>query len=217
MKNKRAQFMLVAVVLIAISIFMVFTYIRSADTSGIIFFEPDSRGEFTGLQNSIHTRNAWLSDYWFNLDWENRSTIEISGPIVNPVEVDPSIPPGSDCFDKVRVTDSSQTEISSDVTAPVAPCDVVFSASPGTYYVYWNNPAAIAPGYRGISAGNPVTYLLISQDTNPSQLFCPHISKVYQKAGIDLNCAIQNFFSSNQINYAIEFHSLDLNFEGFLS
>ena len=211
--TKKAQFMLVATILITISLFIIYTYIRSADTSSIIFFEPTSKEQFVNLHTSIADRNAWLSNYWWNLNWQNRSTISISGTIVNPVQVDPLIPVGYDC-NQVRVVDSNNIEVPSSITVATAPCYAVFNAAAGIYNVYWNNPSAIAP--KTIGAGT-LTGNLIREESAPTQLFCPHITDMYKKAGVDINCSVQNIFSNNQVNYSINFQSLDISFDGFLS
>jgi len=214
--TKKAQFMLVATILITISLFIIYTYIRSADTSSIIFFEPTSKEQFVNLHTSIADRNAWLSNYWWDLNWQNRSTISVSGTIVNPVQVDPQSPITiTDCFNQIRVTDSNNVEIPSSVTA-VLPCEVVFNAAAGIYNIYWNNPSATAPGYRALGVGTPAG-TLIRKEGAPTQLFCPHIAEMYKKAGVDINCSVQNIFSNNQVNYSIKFQSLDVSFDGFLS
>ena len=212
--TKKAQFMLVATILITISLFIIYTYIRSADTSSIIFFEPTSKEQFVNLHTSITDRNAWLSNYWWNLNWQNRSTFLVSGSGL--VQVDPQITTGDDCFNQVRVTDSNNNEIPSSVTATNAPCNVEFTASTGTYQVYWNNPLATAPLYRAIvPVGAPIPPT--RKESAPTQLFCPHIVDLYKKAGVDINCSVQNIFSNNQVNYSIQFQSLDISFDGFLS
>ena len=214
MSCKKAQFMLVATILITISLFIIYTYIRSADTSSIIFFEPTSKEQFVNLHTSIAGRNAWLGNYWWDLNWQNRSTISISGTFTNPVQVDPQITAGYDCLNEVRVADSANNEIPSSVTAATAPCDVVFNAAAGIYNIYWNNPSATVPGALG--AGTPAG-TLIRKEGAPTQLFCPHLVDMYKKAGVDINCSVQNIFSNNQVNYSIRFQSLDINFDGFLS
>jgi hypothetical protein len=211
--TKKAQFMLVATILITISLFIIYTYIRSADTSSIIFFEPTSKEQFVNLHTSIAGRNAWLGNYWWDLNWQNRSTISISGTIVNPVKVDPLIPASYDC-NQVRVVDSNNIEVPSSITVAIAPCYAVFNASAGIYNVYWNNPSATAP--KTIGAGT-LTGNLIRKEGAPTQLFCPHLVDMYKKAGVDINCSVQNIFSNNQVNYSIRFQSLDINFDGFLS
>jgi len=212
---KKGQFMLIAVILVAISFSIIFTYVRSADTSAVIFFEPNSRADFINLQNSVTTRNSWLDSYWFDLNWQNRSTFLISGSGV--IQVDPQIPAGKDCFNEVRVADSGNNEIPSDVTAMTAPCNVEFAASSGTYQIYWNNPSATAPLYRGppVPLVAP-TGALIRKEGTPTNLLCPHIINAY-KGLADINCAVQNIYSNNQINYSVQFRSLDVSFEGSLN
>jgi len=209
---KKGQFMLIAVILVAISFSIIFTYVRSADTSAVIFFEPNSRADFINLQNSVTTRNSWLDSYWFDLNWQNRSTISVGAGLV---QVDPQIPAGYDCFKEVRVTDSNNNEIPSDVTN-TTPCNVEFGASAGTYQVYWNNPSAIAPFYRGVVPLVAPTGALIRKEGAPTNLLCPHLINAY-KGLADINCAVQNIYSNNQINYSVNFQSLDVSFEGFLN
>ncbi|MEM4247739.1 MAG: hypothetical protein QXH80_00570, partial [Candidatus Nanoarchaeia archaeon] len=175
---------------------------------------PNSRYDFINLQNSITARNAWLDSYWFDLNWQNRSTILISGTLPN-AQVNPQITAGYDCFNEVRVTDSNNNEIPSNVTAMNAPCDVVFPASAGTYYVYWNNPFATAPPYRALGLGVP-TGSLIRTEGAPTNMLCPHLIDAYKNIA-DISCSVQNIYSSNQINYSVSFHSTDFSFDGFLS
>jgi hypothetical protein len=209
---KKGQFMLIAVILVAISFSIIFTYVRSADTSAVIFFEPNSRADFINLQNSVTTRNSWLDSYWFDLNWQNRSTISVGAGLV---QVDPQITANYDCFNETRVIDNNLNEIPSNVTANNAPCDVVFNSVGGTYDIYWDNPSATAPSYRNIGTGTPAGTLIRKEGT-PTNLLCPQLISAYKNIA-DISCSVQNIYSNNQINYSIQFQSLDVSFEGFLN
>lgn len=217
-KSSRAQFMVVTIVLIGISFFAMFLLVRTIDRSSVVMFE-ERQASFENLQNSIEQRNIWIGSYWGNLSWENRTVVNITGGIANPVIINPGIPSGTDCKKEVRVISSSGTEIDSNVSTENSPCDVIFSAAVGAYSIYWNNPSAIAPAYRSTvsDTGTSPTYSTIRTEASPKYKLCRHLQDISMASGEKLDCAVQNIYSNTKINYTIEYKSFDFSFRGFLS
>lgn len=220
MNSKKAQFMIVTIVLVSITFFVMFALIRSIDRSSIVFFTRDSPEDFENLQNAIAKRNSWTGSYWGDLNWEERAVIEVTGSIVNPVQVNPGILPGFNCNNEVRVLNSAGIEIASNVNLIASPCEVIFEATtPGRYDIYWNNPSATPPLYRSSLPpfGNPPAFTIVRKETSPKSKFCPHLKQVNPISGANLNCEVASLIGNTKAKYNLDFNSLTFKFKGSAS
>jgi len=214
--NKRAQFMVITIVLIGISFFTIFLLIHTIDRSSVAMFE-EKEASFENVQNSILQRNDWIRTYWWDLNWENRTVMLV--PTTLTAQVNPQIPPGFDCNKEVRVINSAGAEVPSNVNSVPSPCQVIFSApATDTYSIYWNNPSATVPAYRGSvpPAGTP-TGSMVKQESSPKSKFCPHAQAISSASGEKLDCAVQGIIGSTKVNYSINYKSLEVSYQGNLN
>ncbi|MFH0868824.1 MAG: hypothetical protein V1839_01205 [archaeon] len=219
--SSRGQFMIVTIVLIGLAFFTMFLLVRTADRNAVVMFEqPEAAANFENLQNAIIHRNSWMQDYWWNLNWENRAAINITEGAENPVMVNAGIPGGTNCNGEVRVVNSTGAELKSNVNSEQSPCNVIFTAdTTGIYYVYWNNPEAVAPSYRVEvqSEGNvPARYNILGE-VSPKSKFCPNFENISLAAEAQLDCGIQSIINNKKVNYKIDYASTDFSFSGYLS
>lgn len=219
--SKKAQFMIITIVLIGITFFTMFLLVRTVDRSSVVMFEQTQTG-FENLRNSVIQRNTWMGSYWWNLNWENRSIIDIITGATNPIMIDPEIPEGINCNNEVRVTTSDGTELESNVNSELAPCNVIFNApTPGTgiFYVYWNNPSATPPAYRGElpEVGNPPSAYTVLKEVSPKSNLCPHLVNISIVSERKLSCNITNIFSNTKVNYTVGYTTPGFSFSGFLN
>ncbi len=59
MKSKKSQFFMVAIMLLALSMFVLFSFFRTTDTAAVTLFTKSSYLDFKNIQNSIQDRNTW--------------------------------------------------------------------------------------------------------------------------------------------------------------
>ena len=205
----KGQFMIVSIVLISIFFFLIMILINTIDKSSVVLFAKDSPEDFENIKNAISQRNNWVGSYWWNLSWENRTLISITvAPLLNIARVDR----------EVRVINSAGIELDSNVTSENSPCETLFSSAiVGNYSIYWNNPSATTPSYRGnVVSGNAPTYSTIRQETSPKFRFCRHLQSIVPSSGVKIGCAVQDF-TNTRINYTVNYASLDFMFSGILS
>jgi hypothetical protein len=63
MKNKRAQFFIMSIVILSIAIFVLMTYFLTVDEASAIMFEKNSRIELKNIQNAIQDNNNCAGNY----------------------------------------------------------------------------------------------------------------------------------------------------------
>ena len=215
---ERGQFYLIsmtfaAITLTAMLFFIVFT------ESGPASAQPSVPNDFENILNAAQQRAAWVSNYWFNLNWSTKTIVTITAGIANPVQIDADITSG-DCYNTVRVfnkTSSGFNEVPSNVSAGTAPCDVVFNAAVGTYEVYWNatpTPASPPTGRLTVASTGTAPTFTATVEREPVESICSHISNILAKKNIDLSCSGAE--KENAFNYTVNFTSTDFNFDGTL-
>lgn len=220
--SKKGQFMIITIVLVGLAFFSMYLMVRTVDRSSVVMFEQSELSGFESLHDAIVMRNAWVQSYWWDLNWDNRAEINVTSADTtgNILMVDPNIPSGTNCNNEVRVTDAGGVELKSNINLINSPCNVVFLApsKTGTYYIYWNNPAATEPSYRVeiAAAGEVPSIYTVSKETSPKLKFCPHAAEI-ASASEKLDCEVQSLIGNNKINYKIDYSTPDASFSGYLS
>ncbi len=236
---KRAQFFLISLVLILISMFYVYTYIRSIDQASVLSASQSSAQDVQNIVNAIKTRNEnYQTPYpnWWSGGWKYRKqasvqvTFNIAG--AQTFEFDPNIPAGHmltnpvGCDKELRLTDTSisPAELNSDVSAILPPCNITRTenspascgAFPCTvtfyYYTYYGNASANIPSYRGPTLQGTE----YSATTGPEEVYnalCNHFKQIYPKTGAVIDCSIANFVN-NKTNISLRYESPHLKFNG---
>lgn len=216
---KKAQFFIVALVLLAFSFFAVFGYLRSIDSSSVALFEHSSSFDLRNIHHAVDERNDWLetsaSSAWWNLNWAHRKDVTINNLGTNPAEIDMKIASGriSSCVNELVVVNSTGGTESVSVTQGNQPCNLSFDAKNGeTYYIYYGNLNAAQNNPTPASGNIDSTYTLGAEQD--SQV-CTHLEYIYQLEGKFLQCAAANV-NNNRINYSINFSAPDLEFKGYI-
>ena len=78
---KKSQFFLIAMVVILISMFYIYTYIRSADQSSTLFFDRPATLDLQNMIDSVQLRNErYLAQKipWWNYGWTYRNVISFT-------------------------------------------------------------------------------------------------------------------------------------------
>jgi len=215
--SKQAQFFIVSIVLLALAFFVIFSFFISAEQSSIVMFEPSSSDDFENIANAISESNEWISSKsWWDLDWRYKKNFTISGGISNPTELDASIPAAkvSDCAKELRLVNSAGVEVDSDMKT-ADNCILIFTASTGEYWIYYNNSAVTQPAYRSaVASGTAPTFAVGSeQEVNPSDL-CSHLKDMHLKKSIYFNCTRTLATGNSTYNYTIDFRANNFEFTG---
>ncbi|MCX6775072.1 MAG: hypothetical protein NTY99_03215 [DPANN group archaeon] len=210
---KRGQFYIITLVFVAASLIILLMFTQFAEFGPLSVKNP--KLGFENVQNSISQRNAWLATYWLDLRWQTKTVVTITGTPTNPVQINANII--GDCINTVRVgskSGSQLNEIPSQVTAAVAPCDVVFSTIPGinTYEIYWNSTATVPTKTIGI--GTPPSYTKTLAQV-PQEGICSYYSSTLPKKDVLFQCSATP--GTNTYNYSINYRSTDFTFSGNLS
>ncbi len=233
---KRAQFFLVALVLVLLSMFYIYTFVRSADLSSVVLFERTSALDMQNIVDSIKSRNerySALMPVWWNSSWQYRKAVTITTTVPSPpetrtIEFDPLVPASrlltGDCSKELRLTNASfpLNELDSNVSATTTPgcnitrtevlncggadCTMVLN-----YYVYYGYASAQTPSYRNTVQGTETAVPLGPEETR--EALCNHFEDIYPKAGVQIDCKIANF-AGNKTNVSLYFGSPYLKFNG---
>jgi hypothetical protein len=140
---KKGQFFLIALLLLALSMFVLFSFFRTTDTSSVTLFTKSNFIELKNIQNAIVEKNTWLEDTdWWNASWAYR--IEVRNTDQQALaEVNVSIPSDhiSDCDKEIRVVNASGL-VESNVSSISPPCNITFMTCAGcNYFIYYGNPS----------------------------------------------------------------------------
>jgi len=204
----KGQFYIITLVFVAASLIILLMFTQFAEFGPLSVKNP--KLGFENVQNSISQRNTWLTTYWFDLDWKTKTTIEISGGYINPVEVDADITTGCDSVRVFQKSSNSLTEIASNVTA--IGCNVTFNApSAGIYDIFWNGTNM----GKSNSDGNEITPVSKTVVQVPQEGVCNHFSSTLPKKDVLFQCSATP--GTNTYNYSINYRSTDFTFSGNLS
>lgn len=235
---KKAQFFLISLVLIVISMFYVYTYIRSSDLSSTLFFERPAILDVQNMIDAIKLKNDRQSQMppWWNSSWQYRKTVAISanvgtGTTVVTFEFDPSVAAArllsGSCTKELRMTNrttSPLVEIESNITAASQPCNLVrqevitCAADSCTvtfnYYVYYGHANPDTPSYRNtlVSGGAQAATVGLEELETKTKL-CNHFKAIYPKMGAQVDCNVINY-SGNRTNISLYYNSPTLKFNG---
>lgn len=211
----RGQFYIIASVFVLISLAVLFIFTLFVDFG--TFTLPKQSTDFANLQNSIRQQNSWLQANWYNLSWKNKTVVNITGGITNPVEIDASVNTGN-CYSEVLVFNKSGTAfnyVPSNITSNSTPCNVTFNASAGIYEIYWNCPTcAFSPVGRN-------TISNVGNETSPAKYtvalpsnVCSHFAQILPRKNIAFTCSATT--TSNAYNYSVGFRATDFAYNGSL-
>lgn len=214
----RAQFFIMSIVLLTLALVVLFANFVTIGEISARSFAHHSSSEFQNVLKAIEDHNTYLSQNWFNLTFNKRKLLIIQDiPIGNPVQVDVGFNTPediSDCAKEIRVVNDSG-EVTSHVTSELPPCEIVFDAIIGSYYVYYDNPQADIPSYRIIGqTGNPPTCSV--GDIEQLQDLCEHFKYIYPIRGIYFNCST-TLLDDKKFKYYIHFKAPDFEFLGNVS
>ena len=212
---KRGQFFLIALLLLALSMFVLFSFFRTTDTASVTLFRKSSFIELKNIQSSIMRKNDWLADNWWNTSWAYRKrAINTNQQAL--AEINISIPSNhiSNCDNEIRVVNSSGL-VDSNVSSINPPCNITFeTCSNCDYEIYYGNPNAVAPARTADNSGNVISPTISKEEVSN---LCEHFEYIYPIQGIDLECDIESVFASyKRAKYSINFTSTDLKFEGYI-
>ncbi len=226
MKNARGQFYIIASVFVMISLSALFLFAVFVDFGSLTL--PTQSADFENLKNAVGQQNSWLPSYWQELHWRNRAVVDITGGITNPVQIDPGIANGYDCYNHVVVFNKSSagyyTYVPSNVSSSTAPCNVIFGATTGVYEIYWNCTGSLncnnPRSGRGTlpSAGTAPTYTKYPEAA-PSDV-CNHFAGLLARKNIAFNCSAR--LPGGEIytyiyNYSVGFRATDFAYNGSLT
>jgi len=235
---KKAQFFLISLVLILISMFYVYTYIRSSDLSSTLFFERPATLDLQNMIDAIKLRNDRQSQIppWWNSSWQYRETVAVSttvgtGTSTVTLEVNPNVAAArllsSSCTKELRMTNRTTNPlvgIESNVTAASQPCNLVrqevitCGADSCTvtfdYYVYYGNANPDTPSYRNtVASGGAQAATIGSEEPETKTKLCNHFMAIYPKMGAQVSCEVLNY-AGNKTNISLYYNSPTLKFNG---
>ena len=83
-----------------------------------------------------------------------------------------------------------------------------------TFKVYYGNSEERKPTMNTLKTGTAEAVTLGDEEVAN---LCDHFERIYPLQGIDLECAVENTFASDQrSNYSVNFTSQDLEFKGYI-
>lgn len=232
---KKAQFFVISLVLILISMVSIYTYVRSADAASVFSLEKNSMLDLINIIDAVKMRNErYLAQTppWWNSAWAYRELITITTAVDNPpetrtIEFNPQVPTTklitSSCSQELRLTNTvaSPTELESNVSAAALPCnitrtEVLDCGAPGCtatlrYYVYYGNSGAQTPSYRNTVQGTETGATLGTEEKETA--LCDHFESIYPKTGAAIACDITGYVG-NKTNVTVYYSSTNLKFNG---
>lgn len=213
---KRGQFFLIALLLLALSMFVLFSFFRTTDTASVTMFKKSSFIDIKNIQNAIGEKNTWMNESaWWNASWAYRKSI-VGTSKQALAEVNISIPSDhiSNCDKEIRVVNASGI-VDSNVSSSTYPCNITFqTCSSCNYFIYYGNPDAVAPTRTVANSGTLIYPTIITEGVGD---LCEHFEYIYPIQGIELECNVVNSYNNGQkANYSINFTSTDLQFEGYI-
>jgi hypothetical protein len=213
---KRGQFFLIALLLLALAMFVMFSFFRTTDTAAVTMFKKSSFIDIKNIQNAISDKNTWLNESdWWNASWAYRIEVR-NTDAQTPAEINISIPAGhiSDCDKEIRVVNASGL-VESNVSSVAPPCNITFNTCAGCdYFIYYGNPDAVAPTRTVANSGTLIYPTIITEGVGD---LCEHFEYIYPIQGIDIECDVINSYNNGQkANYSINFTSTDLQFKGYI-
>ncbi|HIH14029.1 MAG TPA: hypothetical protein HA224_02125 [Nanoarchaeota archaeon] len=238
---KKSQFFLIAMVVILISMFYIYTYIRSADQSSTLFFDRPATLDLQNMIDSVQLRNErYLAQKipWWNYGWTYRNVISFTDTYDNSgnpaeqavsktAEFDLKIiwahHSNTDCSKELRLVDFSNAEVNSDVNSTTTPCSLLTAIAwtcPALtncnrifkYYVYYGNASATTPAYRSTAQGTELSSSGGLEEADP-RLLCTHFKAIYPKTGATVDCSLVSYVG-NKTNISIYYSSRSLKFNG---
>ncbi len=217
---RKGQFFLVALLLLALSMFILFSFFRTTDTASVTLFTKSSFIEFKNIQNAITEKNKWLDDNdWWNASWMYR--MHMSGvSAASPAVIDIPFPSGHiDYCNETRIINytGNGQPVLYNVSAQTPPCSFYIYTNNrfSLFYIYYGNIKEIKPPLLTDKTGAVMVPTFGKEEISN---LCEHLEYVYPIQGIHLECNISNAFSNNQkINYSVNFTSLNLQFKGYIN
>ena len=76
-KNKKAQFFVISIVLVALAFFAIFLFFQASEQTSVTLFQPSSSLDLQNTINSVQQRNTWVQDYWKNLTYRKYTNKDI--------------------------------------------------------------------------------------------------------------------------------------------
>ena len=232
---RQAQFFVLSLVLVLISMFFTYMYIRSGDASSSSLFERSSALDMQNIIDSIQLKNSrFLFNVvpWWDFSWTHRVYVNVTQTVNNGdtstvISFNPNIAAtklltGS-CSKELRVTNanSSRLEIESNVTASTLPCSLVRREAVAcsdvtcvmnfSYYVYYGNANAQTPSYRQTIAAAASSATIGSEEGSPS--LCNHFIDIYSKTGASIYCNVTSY-TGNKTNVSLYYATTSLKFNG---
>lgn len=218
-KVVKAQFFLVTLLLLALSMFVLFSFFRTTDISSVTLFTTSEYTDFKNIHNAIIKKNTWMAENdWWNASWPYRKTMTAVGAGA-PVEILITFPEEhmSYCNETRIINDSdTSTYVIYNTSGTPPTCSYYFNANVvDTFKVYYGNGTDRKPTLNNLKTGVAgIAFIMGREETSN---LCEHFEYVYSKQGVDLECDIENTFANNQKgNYSINFTSLDLEFRGYI-
>ena len=225
--NKRGQFFIAALVVLAISMFLIFSYVQTTTSIESRSSHKSGSDEFLNLLNVIEERNEKNAENWYDVNWQYRKKY-VSGPISGPTCIeDPNLrwvsfnsnghDDQSDCTKELVATKigAPSTPITIELDAPGdctnvgLPCLDVDNT---VFYIYYGHPTT-NQGNSITSAGQPITPTVTEEQ---AYVNCTQIANEYNDLGHSLSCNVTKM-SSQTATYSVSFYSNDFKFYGNVS
>jgi hypothetical protein len=207
---EKAQIYLVTFILITISLLGILLVWQKQEIN------PEL-SEFNTIYETIHARNQWLSENWYDPRWYNKLVINITDGDLNPAAINFN-PQGVNCTKEIVVVNKTSSGFNRitpvNVNQSSVPCRIFFNASRGVYEIYYNttenanNGIITDPG----SVTNAEQY---GPYSGPA--LCDIFEKMLQKNGIYLSCSVQPNIIIKGYNWTIEYKTPKFYFNGTLA
>jgi hypothetical protein len=228
MRNKKGQFFIMSVVLVAIAIFILISYFISIDQSSIALFESSTKTDLKNIVNACGkgTGSGGCDPTWKDENFVKRKNVTIGVPgVPGHILIGWSGATAEQCANETRMYLNNQGEpiaidyymdgIISGGDCVLIPKGAVFPEE--IYWIYYDSPGGTENHDYQVQAIPLDTYSLDSEEAyatcNSGTTYtnmCPHLEQVYS-GKFKFNCSTSG---SGPYTYSIIVKSKDLYFTG---
>ena len=228
MSSQRGQIFILGLVIIALSLFVVFSiFITVQETSVVLFDSSSSTMVLENFVNAAAEKNAWLADDWHFANRLVRQPVSITNTDgVWGGQIDLAVTftgCTGNCLGQIVVTDTngsfaSYSIVGSGSSGTVQIVELPFWAGATTDYLFYYNDT----GLTSISITSPPTPPFFTLSYGPEETMahdglCTEANDFYNTLNVDFDCSYSKNASWNSaINHTITFRAPDLEFEGMI-
>lgn len=181
---KKAQFLLLSIVVLVIAMFAVFSYIETSSESSSVLFTSSYSSESMNLFRSITQSNEWLENNWYNF-----SSYPARRTVISKTSSNSSFNISVPC-PHVKVTNSSNTVKNVSQTGDSDWCEVSYNTTEVGDYVYYSLTSTVSfSEVHNITLSLEESPLYHNGSAIRSKL-CEHLKELYKERRVQLNCTI---------------------------